>query len=165
MLDWRVNLEEAVKVANFRLSQTWQAKLTHQKAHSTLIKRQNSKNKDSCKWMTFRFGVLVLQSHPSLSLTSNHITTTSIFWAGTLFLFSFLQIFVCTLKLHSFLNYYKITSTYLIFVTNPTNISVEKKIIMWRNFRFLCMTNVEISEIFPHGGQFQISPHDRCGEI
>ena len=41
---------------------------------------------------------------------------------------------------------------YLIFVTNPTNISVEKKIVMWRNFRFLCMTNVEISEISPHVG-------------
>ena len=31
---------------------------------------------------------------------------------------------------------------YLIFVTNPTNISVEKKFVMWRNFRFLCMTDV-----------------------
>ena len=39
---------------------------------------------------------------------------------------------------------------YLIFVTDPTDISVEKKMVIWRNFRFLCMTDVEDSEIFPH---------------
>ena len=39
---------------------------------------------------------------------------------------------------------------YLIFVTNPTNISVEKKFVMWRNFRFQYVTDVENSEISPH---------------
>ena len=39
---------------------------------------------------------------------------------------------------------------YLIFVTDPTDISVEKKFVMWRNFRFLYMTDVEKSEISPH---------------
>ena len=38
---------------------------------------------------------------------------------------------------------------YLIFVTDPTDISVEKKFVMWRNFRFLCMTDMENSEISP----------------
>ena len=31
-------------------------------------------------------------------------------------------------------------------------VSVEKKIVIWRYFKFLCMTNVEISEISPHVG-------------
>ena len=39
---------------------------------------------------------------------------------------------------------------YLIFVTDPTDISVKKKCVMWRNLRFLCMTDVENSEISPH---------------
>ena len=38
--------------------------------------------------------------------------------------------------------------SYLLFVTDPTDISVEKK--LWRNFRLLCMTEVEKSEISPH---------------
>ena len=40
--------------------------------------------------------------------------------------------------------------TYLIFVTDLTDISVEKKFVMWRNFRFLCMTDVEKSKFSPH---------------
>ena len=55
--------------------------------------------------------------------------------------------------------------TYLKFVTDPTDISVEKKFVIWRIFRFLCMTDLENSEISPHVEYFQISPHDRCGEI
>ena len=47
---------------------------------------------------------------------------------------------------------------YLIFVTN---ISVENKSVMWRNFRFLNVTD----EVSPHVEQFQIYPHDRGGEI
>ena len=46
--------------------------------------------------------------------------------------------------------------SYFIFVTNPTNISVERKIVMWRNFKFLCMTYVENSEFFPRVFKF---PH------
>ena len=62
---------------------------------------------------------------------------------------------------------------------------VEKKSVMWRNFRFLYilyvkksksifyverflhMTNVEKSEIIYncHMGKFKISPHYRCGEF
>ena len=42
------------------------------------------------------------------------------------------------------------TVAYLIFVTYPTNIFVEKKFVMWRNFRFLCITNMEKSDISPH---------------
>ena len=55
-------------------------------------------------------------------------------------------------------------TTYLIFVTNTTIISVEK-FAMWRYFRFLNVTDMEKSEVSPHVEQFQIYPHDRGGEI
>ena len=35
--------------------------------------------------------------------------------------------------------------TYLIFVTNISNESCGEKIVMWRNFRFQCVMNVEKS--------------------
>ena len=40
-----------------------------------------------------------------------------------------------------------------------------EKSVMWRNFRFQYMTDVDKSEIPPHVEEFQISVHDRCGEI
>ena len=40
-----------------------------------------------------------------------------------------------------------------------------EKSVMWRNFRFLNVTNVEKSEVSPQVEQFQIYPHDRGGEI
>ena len=40
--------------------------------------------------------------------------------------------------------------TYLIFVTGPRARPVEKKSVMWRNFKFLYMTDVEKSKIHPH---------------
>ena len=75
--------------------------------------------------------------------------------------------------------------SYLIFVTSITYILVEKKLVMWRNFRFQYMTHVEKSKISPHVEEFQIfhttdveksdilpnldafknSTHDRCEEI
>ena len=51
-------------------------------------------------------------------------------------------------------------TTYLIFVTYTTNIS-EEKFVMWRNFRFLNVTDVDKSEVSPHAEQFQISLHDK----
>ena len=42
------------------------------------------------------------------------------------------------------------SSTYLIFVTDSRTVSVEKKSVMWRNFKFLYMTDVEKSKIHPH---------------
>ena len=36
---------------------------------------------------------------------------------------------------------------------------------MWRNFRFLNVTDVEESEVSPQVEQFQIYPHNRSGEI
>ena len=36
---------------------------------------------------------------------------------------------------------------------------------MWRNFRFLNMTDVEKSEVSPHVEHFQMYPHDRGVEI
>ena len=36
---------------------------------------------------------------------------------------------------------------------------------MWRNFKFICMTDVEKSDISTHVELFQISPHERSGEI
>ena len=36
---------------------------------------------------------------------------------------------------------------------------------MWRNFSFPCMTIVGKLKISPHVEKFQMSPHDRCGEI
>ena len=39
---------------------------------------------------------------------------------------------------------------YLIFVTYITYEICGEKFVMWRNFRFICMTDVEISEISPH---------------
>ena len=53
---------------------------------------------------------------------------------------------------------------YLIFVTNITNEICGEKFVMWRIFRFFCMTNVEKSEISPHVEYFKKSPHDRCGK-
>ena len=40
-----------------------------------------------------------------------------------------------------------------------------RKIVMWRNFSFPCMTIVGKLKISPHVEKFQMSPHDRCGEI
>ena len=40
-----------------------------------------------------------------------------------------------------------------------------KKIVMWRNFSFPCMTIVGKLKISPHVEKFQMSPHDRYGEI
>ena len=39
---------------------------------------------------------------------------------------------------------------YLIFVTDTRTVSVEKKSVMWRNFKFLYMIDVEKSKIHPH---------------
>ena len=50
----------------------------------------------------------------------------------------------------------------LIFVTN---IISGEKIVMWRNFSFPRMTIVGKLKISPHVEKFQMSPHDRCGEI
>ena len=54
------------------------------------------------------------------------------------------------------LSYYMITIYHhdyvdadLIFVTDSRTVSVEKKSVMWRNFKFLYMTNVEKSKIHP----------------
>ena len=40
--------------------------------------------------------------------------------------------------------------SYLIFVTDTRTVSVEKKSVMWRNFKFLYMTDEEKSKISPH---------------
>ena len=40
--------------------------------------------------------------------------------------------------------------TYLIFVTDTRTVSAEKKSVMWRNFKFLYMTDEEKSKISPH---------------
>ena len=74
----------------------------------------------------------------------------------------------------------------MIFVTSINYIYIGgEKSVMWRNFRFQCMTDVEKFEISPHAEEFQlfhtidagkceilpnleefyISPHDRCEEI
>ena len=55
--------------------------------------------------------------------------------------------------------------SYLIFVTSITYIQVEKKMVMWRNFRFQYTTDVEKCESLPNLEEFHISPHDRCEEI
>ena len=55
--------------------------------------------------------------------------------------------------------------SYLIFVTYITYIKVEKNSVMWRNFRFQYMTDVEKFEISPHAEEFQIFPHNICGEM
>ena len=44
----------------------------------------------------------------------------------------------------------KVQTTYLIFVTFLTYGICGEKFVMWRNFRFLCTTDVEKSEISPH---------------
>ena len=40
-----------------------------------------------------------------------------------------------------------------------------EKSVMWRNFRFQYMTDVEKFEISPHAEEFQIFPHNICGEM
>ena len=55
--------------------------------------------------------------------------------------------------------------TDLIFVTNITNIISWEKNFMWRNFSFPCITIVGKLKISPHVENFQMSLHDRCGEI
>ena len=44
-------------------------------------------------------------------------------------------------------------------------IFVEEKSVMWRNLKFLYITDVKISQISPHMEKFQMSPHDRSGKI
>ena len=39
-----------------------------------------------------------------------------------------------------------------------------EKLVMWRNFRFQYMTDVEKSKISPHEEDCQIFPHNRSGE-
>ena len=71
-----------------------------------------------------------------------------------------------------------IVEPYLIFVTCTTCGSCEEQIchverlqisthdiLKWRNFKFPHMIDVKKSEFCPRVKKFQISPHDRCGEI
>ena len=44
----------------------------------------------------------------------------------------------------------EVEDSYLIFVTDTRTVSVEKKSVMWRNFKFLYMTDEEKSKISPH---------------
>ena len=53
-----------------------------------------------------------------------------------------------------------IAYTDLIFVTNITNIISGEKIVS-----FPCMAIVGKMKISPPVAKFQMSPHDRCGEI
>ena len=55
--------------------------------------------------------------------------------------------------------------SYLIFVTGTTGRTRGEKSVMWRNFKFLYLTDVEITEISPHVESFESSPHDICGAI
>ena len=43
-----------------------------------------------------------------------------------------------------------VVGAYLIFVTDTRTVSVEKKSVMWRNFKFLYMTDEEKSKMSPH---------------
>ena len=47
----------------------------------------------------------------------------------------------------------------------PPPHSIGLKSVMWRNFRFQFMIDVEKSEIFPQVKENQIFSHNRCGEI
>ena len=71
-----------------------------------------------------------------------------------------------------------IVEPYLIFVTCTTCGSCGEQIchverlqisthdiLKWRNFKFPHMIDVKKSEFCPRVKKFQISPHDRCGEI
>ena len=53
----------------------------------------------------------------------------------------------------------------MIFVTKIMNYIRGEKIAMWRNFSFPYVTIVGKLKISPHVEKFQMSPHDRCGEI
>ena len=53
----------------------------------------------------------------------------------------------------------------MIFVTNITNIISGEKVVMRRNFSFPCISTVGKLKISPPVETFQMSPHDRCGEI
>ena len=53
----------------------------------------------------------------------------------------------------------------LIFFTNIMNYIRGEKIAMWRNFSFPCITIVGKLKISPSVEKFQMSPHDRCGDI
>ena len=44
----------------------------------------------------------------------------------------------------------------LIFVTDITDYIRGGKSVMWRNFRFLNVTNVEKSEVSPHVKQYEV---------
>ena len=56
---------------------------------------------------------------------------------------------------------------YLILVTHITYGICGDKFVMWRNIRFLYMTDVKNLKILYicHVKKCQISPHERCGEI
>ena len=62
----------------------------------------------------------------------------------------------CVLHVQLFKTVFCICSTfhncgaYLIFVTDTRTVSVEKKSVMWRNFKFLYMTDEEKSKISSH---------------
>ena len=49
-------------------------------------------------------------------------------------------------------------NSYLIFVTDSQTVSVEKKSVMWRNFKILYMTDVEKSKIHPRVDKLKF-PH------
>ena len=51
---------------------------------------------------------------------------------------------------------------YAPLVTGTTGRTRGKKSVMWRNFKFLYLTDVEISQ---HVESFESSAHDICGEI
>ena len=51
------------------------------------------------------------------------------------------------------------------FVTNIMNYIRREKNVMWKNFSFPCLTFVAKLKISPSVERFQMSLHDRCGEI
>ena len=53
----------------------------------------------------------------------------------------------------------------LIFFTNITNYICGEKIVTLRNFSFPCIKIVGKLKISPHVEEYQMSPHDRFGEI
>jgi len=53
-------------------------------------------------------------------------------------------------KCHLLFHAVNLVCSYLLFVANITNESCGEKFVMWRNFRILCVINVEKSKISPH---------------
>ena len=107
---------------------------------------QKSSRRSLTKWMIFWHSEIFLSNHDIYKRCQIFARC----WMSNIY-FVHIAMSDCELL---YWHFRRRAESYLIFVTDTRTVSVEKKSVMWRNFKFLYMTDVEKSEISPHVDYF-----------